>query len=185
MSRKNIRLLASGFLFSGLLILILSVFGPEVTDASDTETVEAYEEEIRYLEEVAVSLELENEQLTAENALLSQATEEEADSVSEEDATDTDEDDESDSQESDSSDQDSAEEDEPETEAVESYVVTVNEGEPSSVVATQLESYGLIDDYHEFNQFMEENNLFRQLRPGEYAVQSDMNRQQLIDAIIR
>lgn len=193
MSRKNIRLLASGFLFSGLLILVLNGINPAETAASEQETVEALEAEIRYLEEVAVSLELENEQLTAEQNLLSENSEIEttADLNNEEDETDTEQSDTTDTDEPDTADESDEENDEEsdlEQNAqsdVTEYVVIVNEGEPSSVVAKQLESFALIDDYHAFNTYMEENNLFRQLRPGEYTVHSDMTRQQLIEAIIR
>lgn len=179
MSKKNIRLLASGFLFSGLLIVVFNLFGSSETAASNTDDAEALESEIQYLEEVAVSLELENEQLSAEISLLTQELE--SDENSEVEIEESDESNEPDSLDELDEDADTEEE----VEEVTEYTVVVNEGDPSSVVATQLENYGLIDDYHGFNQYMEDNNLFRQLRPGDFTVRADMTREQLIDAIIR
>lgn len=184
MSKKNVRLLASGFLFSGLLLLVLNFIDPAETAASDQDTVEDLEAEIRYLEEVAVSFELENEQLLSEISTLTQGSANESESDTEEDIE---EDDQENATESAETEEETDEEDieQEEQDSVTEYTVVVREGEPSSVVAAQLESFGLISDYHDFNTYMEDNDLFRQLRPGEYTVQSDMTREQLVAAIIR
>lgn len=182
MSKKNVRLLASGFLFSGLLLLALSTFAPAETGATNQDIPDELEAEIRYLEDTVVTLELENEQLSSENTRLAQ--ENETDSTS--DSEETEEFDTLEEAEETDSEEETEEAAEEEVEpSVMEYVVVVNEGEPSSVVASQLESFGLIDDFHGFNRYMEENNLFRRLRPGRYTVQSDMNREQLIEAIVR
>lgn len=181
MSKKNVRLLASGFLFSGLLLLALSTFAPAETGATNQDATDELEAEIKYLEDTVVSLELENEQLSSENTRLAQENENDSTSDSEE-AEEADTLEEAGETDSEEETEEAAEEEEP---SVMEYVVVVNEGEPSSVVASQLESFGLIDDFHGFNRYMEENNLFRRLRPGRYTVQSDMNREQLIEAIVR
>ncbi|MCC5895835.1 MAG: hypothetical protein JJU16_10265 [Alkalibacterium sp.] len=185
MSKKNVRLLAAGFLFSGVLILLFSFLDPAETAASNQKAVEALEAEISYLEDLTVSLELENELLLSENTLLAQQFESledtELDSVESQDSETTEETEETASADDN---EETDEEEDAVTERTE-YTVVVNEGEPSSVVAAQLENYGLIDDYHGFNRYMEENDLFRRLRPGNYTVHSDMTRDQMIGAIIR
>lgn len=187
MSKKNIRMLATGFLFSAVLLLVLQFAGQGQSVSSSSEDVEELQSEVRYLEEVATSLELENEQLVAEleeiNSLSDDQTEGAEDLETEEaDTEETDEAEEDAESDQTSEDGDLEEEEEP---AVTEYTVVIREGEPSSVIASQLQAHGLIEDVHAFNKHLEDNNLFRRIRPGQYTVRSDMNRDQLVEAVIR
>ena len=183
MSKKNIRMLATGFLFSAVLLLVLQFAGQGQSVSSSSEDVEELQDEIRYLEEVATALELENEQLAAEleemNSSMDDQNEESVDLENEE--ADTEESDESDQE----NEADEVEEYDEEPQDVTEYTVVIREGEPSSVIASQLQAHGLIEDVHAFNKHLEDNNLFRRIRPGQYTVRSDMNRDQLVEAVIR
>lgn len=188
MSKKNIRMLATGFLFSAVLLLVFQFAGQGQAVSSSSEDVEELQDEIRYLEEVATALELENEQLAAEleemNSSMDYQSEESADIENEE--SDTEESEEAESDESDQENEaDDVEENEEEPQDITEYTVVIREGEPSSVIASQLHAHGLIEDVHAFNKHLEDNNLFRRIRPGQYTVHSDMNRDQLVEAVIR
>jgi len=99
---------------------------------------------------------------------------------------DTEESEEAESDESDQENEaDEVEENDEEPQDVTEYTVVIREGEPSSVIASQLQAHGLIEDVHAFNKHLEDNNLFRRIRPGQYTVRSDMNRDQLVEAVIR
>jgi regulator of replication initiation timing len=189
MSKKNIRMLATGFLFSAVLLLVLQFAGQGQSVSSSSEDVEELKNEVRYLEEVATSLELENERLVAELEELSSSSHDQTEGAEdlENEEVDTEESEavEEDA-ESDQTDEDADLEEEAEEEpAVTEYTVVIREGEPSSVIASQLQAHGLIEDVHAFNKHLEDNNLFRRIRPGQYTVRSDMNRDQLVEAVIR
>ncbi|WP_161878858.1 endolytic transglycosylase MltG [Alkalibacterium sp. MB6] len=166
MSKKNIRLMALGFFLSGLLLLMLTAL-PFSNEQSDNEqTAEAIESELHYLEEKLVSLELENEELMkALEATEGGSIEEEEPEVEVEVEAEVDEEEEVE-------------------DTVQTYTVVVQEGQPSSVVANQLEEFGLIEDRHAFNTYLEESDFYKRVRAGRYTVTSDMNRDQLVQAII-
>ncbi|MCC5889350.1 MAG: hypothetical protein JJU01_02195 [Alkalibacterium sp.] len=182
MTKRNIRLLATGFLISGLLLTAFQTVNGTTEENSESETTEALEADMRVLEEKAVQLELENEQLRAEyDKLIEMQSTEIADndySGETEETSEASEDTEDSESGEDTADEDSA------SEASE-YTIVIAEGEPSSVIASQLEAYGLINDFFEFNDYLEDNDLIRRVRPGEFTVTSDMNRDELIEAIIR
>lgn len=186
MTKRNIRLLATGFLMSGLLLTAFqSVNGP-TAESTESKTIETLEDDMRVLEEKAVQLELENEQLRAEyDNLISMNDTELADGQVEEENADETDTTEADTTETAEESENSSDTEEDEWSSVTEYTIIINEGEPSSVIASQLETYGLIDDFFEFNDYLEDNDLIRRVRPGEFAVTSDMNRDQLIEAIIR
>lgn len=170
MTKRNIRMLSTGFLISGLLLTALQTVSSSAADSNDAENIEALEADKRILEEQLVQLELENEQLRAEFDGLIDGEETNLTELAE-------------TTEEEISDEEAEEEDT--SNAVTEYTIVVSEGQPSSVVASQLQSFGLITDFFEFNDYLEENDLVRQVRPGEFTVNSDMNRTQLIEAIIR
>ncbi|GAB2485379.1 hypothetical protein GCM10008929_07720 [Alkalibacterium psychrotolerans] len=177
MTKRNIRLLATGFLVSGLLLTAFQA-------VNGTESSEALESDMRVLEEKTVQLELENEQLRAEyDKLMDMQGTELADGQNEDEYSDDAETDTAESAEEseNSSDTETEENSSSSTE----YTIVINEGQPSSVIASQLEDYGLIDDFFEFNDYMEDNDLIRRVQPGEFTVTSEMNRDQIIKAIIR
>lgn len=188
MSKKNIRMLATGFLFSAVLLLVLQFAGQGQSVSSSSEDLEELQNEVRYLEEVATALELENEQLEAEleemNSSLDDQSEDAEDPENEEADTEESDETEEDAESDQTNEEADSEEDEAEP-AVTEYTVVIREGEPSSVIASQLQAHGLIEDVHAFNKHLEDNNLFRRIRPGQYTVRSDMNRDQLVEAVIR
>lgn len=180
MTKKNIRLLATGFLVSGLLLTAFQAVNGTASDSNGTESSEALESDMRVLEEKTVQLELENEQLRAEyDKLMDMQENEMSDNHDEDDNSDESETTET-TEENENS--DTAED---ESRTATEYTIVINEGQPSSVIASQLEDYGLIDDYFEFNDYMEDNDLIRRVQPGEFTVTSEMNRDQIIEAIIR
>lgn len=183
MSKKNIRLLALGFLLSSLLLLTLNGLAKE-TNASENESTEELEAKITFLEERAASLELENEKLLTElNGEEPVETEEAPEEEPVEEETPEEEQDLEEDEGSDSEEDDTVEE-EPEEETITTYTIVVNENEPSSVIADQLLDYGLIDDRVAFNGYLEDSGAYLRVRAGSYTVSSDMNREQLVDAII-
>lgn len=178
MTKRNIRMLSTGFLISGLLLTALQTVSSSSADSNDADNIETLEADKRILEEQLVQLELENEQLRAEFDGLIDGEETNLTELAE-----TTEDSPSETTEEEISDEEAEEEDT--SNAVTEYTIVVSEGQPSSVVASQLQSFGLITDFFEFNDYLEQNDLVRQVRPGEFTVNSDMNRTQLIEAIIR
>lgn len=184
MTKRNIRLLASGFFISGLLLTAFQTMNGTTVESGGSESTEAVEADLRVMEEKAVQLELENEQLREEydKLVAMQSGEfnetEESEDFSENQEADTTEE----TEEMESTDETSEEES---SASATEYTIVVAEGEPSSVIASQLERHGLIDDFFEFNDYLEANDLIRRVRPGEFTVHSDMNRAQIIEAIIR
>lgn len=195
MSKKNIRLLALGFFMSGLLLVSLQALPFNGDKSNNEHTAEALESEVHFLEEKLVALELENEELiaTLESVEVVSAEEEattEGGENEEDNEESNDEDKEETETESDASQTEEeteepvdAEEEEAE-ETVKTYTVVVKEGQPSSVIANQLEEFGLIEDRHAFNSYLEESDYYKRVRAGSYKVTSDMNRDELVQAVI-
>lgn len=183
MTKKNIRLLASGFFISGLLLTAFQTYNDSSAQSSGTEDLELLESNHRVLEEKAVQLELENEQLRKEYDKLVALQNDDSSTFQEtEDFSESTEDEEADdSVESDSTDESDSDSD---SATVEEYTIVISEGEPSSVIASQLVRYGLVDDFFEFNDYLEDNDLIRRVRPGEFTVSSDMNLTEIVEAII-
>lgn len=176
MSKKNIRLLALGFLLSSLLIVTLNGLFQTESEASNGDQIDELQNEIHFLEEKVVSLELENERLLGQVDSTSTAlnsSEEEAESQ-EEESQETEEETEA----------EEVEEDEEETPSATTYTVVIEENEPSSVIADQLLTFGLIEDRHAFNKYLEESGAYLRVRAGSYTITSEMNRDEIVQAII-
>lgn len=62
--------------------------------------------------------------------------------------------------------------------------IVINEGEPSSIAATQLQNQGIIENASEFNDFLEENNYTTLVRPGTFTVNSDMSFQEIAEVLM-
>lgn len=173
MSKKNIRLLALGFLLSSLLIVTLNGLFQSESEASEEKQVEELQNEIHFLEEKIVSLELENESLLSQvdsTDLAVDSTKEEVESQGET-SQDTEEETET-------------EEDEEETPSATTYTVVIEENEPSSVIADQLVTFGLIEDRHAFNAYLEDSGAYLRVRAGSYTITSEMNQDEIVQAII-
>lgn len=178
MTKKNIRILAAGFLLSGLMILLIHFMGPVQSEAADQEKIETLKGEINFLEQVIADLEMENDRLVSEYGVFADIDDSFDESSSSANADMENEED------AEGSEVAGASEDAQEDQAVE-HTVVIGEGQPSSVIASQLQSFGMIDDVFAFNDYLEENDLIRRVRPGSYVVRTDMNRDQIINAIIR
>ena len=179
MSKKNIRLLALGFLLSSLLIITLNGLFQTESEASDGNQVEELQKEIHFLEEKIVGLEFENEALMSQidsADLAENSSEEEAESQ-EEDSQETEVETEADEVEED-------EDEEEETPSATTYTVVIEENEPSSVIADQLVTFGLIEDRHAFNAYLEDSGAYLRVRAGSYTITSEMNRDEIVQVII-
>lgn len=184
MSKKNIRLLALGFGLSALLLITLNGLFQTESNASNGGRSDDLQAEIHYLEEKVVSLELENESLVqqldnSELAVLSDEAEESSENTEE-----TEEEIQEEESLEEEDEEENTEEDSEEENVATTYTVVVNENEPSSVIADQLVEFGLIEDRHAFNTYLEESGAYLRVRAGSYTVSSEMNREELVQAII-
>lgn len=165
MSRPTLRYLAVGFLVSALVLAGYRLFLYEPAAAAkqpaSNETVELSEEELSYKEKY--------EQLLAETevANLSKESSDTAESASSEEPKETD-----------SSEKDSSEP------AVTKTTIIINNGDPSSVAVQQLADQGIIENSSDFEKFLDENNYVSLLRPGSYEVTSEMDSQQIAEALM-
>lgn len=161
MSKKNIRTLALGFFFSGVILLLTSLFTSDNQSVNgQTEVVDGLNSEIAYLEEKIAKLEItqttQAEEIAAETE---QPVESEQNNESEERTESTEE----------------QVEEETAEEPVITTTVTITEGEPSSVATLQLEGEGIIEDRFEFDSFLEDNEYAPLVRPGSYDITSEMS----------
>lgn len=189
MSRKTSRVLAMGLLTSSIVVMALGVWSPKQLQSTQAQSSNALVDTVTELEEKTVILEQENTRLSEEVDRLSEGY---SNNLSLDDFEDEDEptskSEEEESEDVDSNQTDSVEGSES-TESVEEkiseYTVTVKEGEPSSVVAEQLESLGLIEDRHAFNAFLEKYDYAKKVRPGNYVVSTDMNNTEMALALVQ
>lgn len=182
MTRKTSRILALGLLTSSVVVMGLEIWSPVELKDTYAKSSDSLTENVIELEDRIVELESENARLNDEidrlsegytNALSLSDIETSEMSISE---TNTDQSDETAEAEDGTNDS--------EEETVQEYTVTVRDGEPSSVVAQQLENFGVIEDRHAFNDYLETNDLAKKVRPGNYVVHSDMDEAALAEAII-
>lgn len=179
MKKNNLRLLALGFFLSGSLVAGVRVFDDETTTQTNNEQeVEELEQEIASLEEELARLEVAQATDEQEEEEPEEVEEEETD----EDPADEEEEAEEEPEEENEENEDDAEE-EPEEEEVITTTVTLEEGQPSSVATSQLESAGIIDDQLEFDLFLDDNDYAVLVRPGSYEVNSEMNFEELAAAL--
>ncbi|SFC53264.1 hypothetical protein SAMN04488102_10964 [Alkalibacterium subtropicum] len=175
MSKKTSRILSLGLLVSSMVVMGLEVWSPGVLTTSQTQSSEVLVDQIAELENKVEELEAENSRIKDEHDRL---TEGYANSLTLSDVEVIEEGEQGNTESvTTSSDEDS--------EKARQFTVTVKEGEPSSVVADQLQYLGIIDDRYAFNDYLEENDLAKKVRPGNYVVTSDMNTDELVQAIIR
>jgi len=177
MTRKTTQVLSAGLLLSSFVIMGLEIGSQAQSSETLNETISELETKIDELEE-------ENSRIAGEHDRLSEgyANAFELDDVEATDADSEDEDSATSAEASSEEDEETAESDSNESE---SFTVTIKEGEPSSVVADQLEYLGLIDDRYAFSDYLETNDLANKVRPGNYVVTSDMTEAELAQAIIK
>ena len=63
--------------------------------------------------------------------------------------------------------------------------IVIKEGQPSSILAKQLESEGLIENALDFDTYLEKQNAATKIRPGSYEIDSDMNFDQIINVLLK
>ncbi|WP_423189207.1 hypothetical protein ACO1PF_11540 [Alkalibacterium sp. f15] len=177
MSRKTSRILALGLLTASIMVMGMDLAAPSQIKATQAESSESLLETV---------LELENkiDELEAENVRLNDGLNRLSEGYSETLAL-------SDLEENPESDSDNGADGEEDTEKtateedVREFTITVREDEPSSVVAEQLAYFGIIDDRYAFNDFLENNDYAKKVRPGNYVVNSKMTDTELAQAIVR
>lgn len=173
MSKPALRYLALGFLVSAIILAYYRSFlyQPQVADSSESKTAPLTQDELSYKEKYETLLaETELAQLESGYVDESENTENTESAASDEAA-----------QESGESDTEESQED---SEDVVSATVIINEGDPSSTAARQLQEQGIIEDSAEFDEFLESNNLSNLVRPGSFTVNSDMSFQEIADILL-
>jgi len=173
LSKPALRYLALGFLVSAIILAGYRSFlyEPQVADSSESDTAPLTQDELTYKEKY--------ETLLAETELAQL----ESDYVDESESTESTEPAESDEAVQESSKNDT-EESKEEGEEVATATVIINEGDPSSTAARQLQEQGIIEDSAEFDQFLESNNLSNLVRPGNFTVNSGMSFQEIADILL-
>lgn len=177
MSRKTSQILSAGLLLSSMVLMGLEIGSQAQSSETLVETITELETKIEELEE-------ENSRIAGEHDRLSEGYANALD-LDDVEATDSDSGDEDSEASVETSSEEVAEEETEDTDEAEAFTVTVKEGEPSSVVADQLEYLGLIDDRYAFSDYLETNDLAKKVRPGNYVVTSDMNEAELARAVIK
>ncbi|MCI3029940.1 endolytic transglycosylase MltG [Desemzia sp. C1] len=173
MSKPALRYLALGFLVSAIILAGYRSFlyQPQVADSSESDTAPLTQDELTYKEKYETLL-AETELAQLENGYVdeSESTENTESAASDEAA-----------QESSESDTEESQED---SEDVATATVVINQGDPSSTAARQLQEQGIIEDSAEFDEFLESNNLSNLVRPGSFTVNSDMSFQEIADILL-
>ncbi len=173
MSKPALRYLALGFLVSAIILAGYRSFlyQPQVADSSESDTAPLTQDELTYKEKYETLLaETELAQLESGYVDESESTENKESAASDEAA-----------QESSESDTEESQED---SEDVVTATVVINQGDPSSTAARQLQEQGIIEDSAEFDEFLESNNLSNLVRPGSFTVNSDMSFQEIADILL-
>ncbi|MER2041215.1 hypothetical protein [Desemzia incerta] len=173
MSKPALRYLALGFLVSAIILAGYRSFlyQPQVADSSESDTAPLTQDELTYKEKYETLLaETELAQLESGYVDESESTENTESAATDEAA-----------QESSESDTEESQED---SEDVVTATVVINQGDPSSTAARQLQEQGIIEDSAEFDEFLESNNLSNLVRPGSFTVNSDMSFQEIADILL-
>lgn len=162
MSKTALRYLSLGFLLSAILLAGYRAFFFEPAmsaEGTDAPSTELSPEENTYKEKY--------EQLLAETEVAKMEHEQDSEDTSPSNTAESTE----------SPDEDAGNE-------VITTTVVINEGEPSSVAAAQLQNQGILDNAGEFNDYLEENNLTTLIRPGSFTVSSDMSYGEIADTLL-
>lgn len=170
MSKPALRFLSLGFLVSALILAGYRSFfyEPQSAVATDTSTELTQEDETYKGKYENLLAETELAKMESENAI------DEQDTASTEEATE--ESSESEAEETSTSEEDSS------SQATTATIV-INEGDPSSLAARQLQDQGIIEDSVEFDNFLEDNSLSNLVRPGTFTIESGMSFQEIADIL--
>lgn len=186
MSRKTSRIVAVSLLASSIIVMGLGGLDSDQSLSAQENGSSSFAETVSKLEEKVSDLESENSRLQDEVTRLSEGFSNNLAGSDFEDenltASESDGEDELDEEENESEATETVEGTE---EKVREYTITVKDGEPSSVVAEQLETLGLIEDRYAFNDFLENYGYAKRVRPGNYVVTADMNTTEMALALMR
>lgn len=175
MSKPALRYLALGFLISAIILAGYRSFlyEPQTADPNESESAPLTQDELTYKEKYETLLaETELAQLESGFVSESENTDDAESTESQEPA-----------QESSESNTEESQEDS-ENEGVVTATVVINQGDPSSTAARQLQEQGIIEDSAEFDAFLESNNLSNLVRPGNFTVNSGMSFQEIADILL-
>lgn len=168
MTKQTLRALSLGFFLSALVVAGFQILeqpeaakgvdmGPETADTSSAVLEEEKASDSSYIAET------DTEDTEEEANKEEDGAAEKAEDVSSEDSAETD----------------------LEEETNEPVTITVKEGQPSSVVASQLKEQGIIEDSFEFDEYLEKNNYATKIRPGKYDVTKDMDFEKIVDVLLK
>lgn len=181
MSKKNVRILALGFFISGLLLALFYFVFPTPSSAStqNNNEVDELKLEVSYLQSKIAEMEVAQiEEPVAEV----EASEEQPEENTEENNEESEEN--SDNEETEDATEEENQEEEVEENPVVTSTVTIGDGQPSSVAASQLLDQNIIEDRFEFDSFLEDNNYAPLVRPGSYEIRSDMSYEEIAQALM-
>ncbi|MFC6464445.1 hypothetical protein ACFP65_05390 [Marinilactibacillus sp. GCM10026970] len=182
MSKKNIRILALGFFISGLLLALFYVVFPTPSSASSqTDEVEELRSEVSYLQNKIAEMEVAQVEEPVAEAQL-EASEEQPEEETEENNEEQTEN--TDIEETEEAAEEENQEEEVEEDPVVTTTVTIGDGQPSSVAASQLLDQNIIEDRFDFDRFLEDNNYAPLVRPGSYEIRSDMSYEEIAQALM-
>lgn len=165
MSKPALRFLSLGFLVSALILAGYRSFFYEpqsavATDSSSELTQEDETYQTKY-ENLLAETELAKMESEQDAESTEEAPEESSESVAEESSTS---------------------EEESSSQATTATVI-INDGDPSSTAARQLQEQGIIEDSAEFDNFLEDNSLANLIRPGTFTIESGMSFQEIADVL--
>ena len=178
MSKKNVRILALGFFISGLLLALFYFVFPtssSVSSQSNNE-VDELKSEVSYLQNKIAEMEVAQVE--------DPAAEEPVEDTEEQPEENTEDSNEEPEENADTEETEEDQEEEVEEDPVVTTTVTIGDGQPSSVAASQLLDQNIIEDRFDFDSFLEDNNYAPLVRPGSYEIKSDMSYEEIAQALM-
>ncbi|CAC96601.1 endolytic transglycosylase MltG [Listeria innocua] len=146
--KKNLRMLALGFLISAVVLLVYNQFFSTQTKADETKVTSKKTGS----DENSKTWKSKYEKLLAQQELDKQA---EADAKKKA--------------------EEAAKKKAEEAKKVKSYTLTISRGDPSSKAGDELEANGIVKSSSEFDKYLRDNNYEKYIRDGSYTLKSDMD----------
>ncbi|EAC4041429.1 endolytic transglycosylase MltG [Listeria monocytogenes] len=146
--KKNLRMLALGFLISAVVLLVYNQFFSTQTKADETKATSTKNGS----DENSSTWKTKYEKLLAQQEM-DKAAETEAKKKAEADAKKKAE----------------------EAKKVKSYTLTISKGDPSSKAGDELHANGIVKNSSEFDKYLRDNNYEKYIRDGSYTLKSDMS----------
>lgn len=146
--KKNLRMLALGFLISAVVLFVYDQFFSTPTKADETKSASTKAGS----DDSSNTWKVKYEKLLAQQEV-DKATEDEAKKKADEDAKKKAE----------------------EAKKVKNYTLTISKGDPSSKAGEELQKNGIIKSSSEFDKYLKDNDYEKYVRDGKYNLTSDMN----------